>query len=146
MARIGRGTALDPAPGDVYTAIDGSAWKVATSRAGLLQLRPHPRPGGRVLTITVQELLARVAGWTHTRDRDMTETIITVAGKTYVIDEISVKIEARDESTTVTTSVRAPETGVMLYEHITTFSDEFTSETLTEATRPVHEWIRACRA
>lgn len=146
MGRLGRGTCWDPAPGDVYTVLDGSAWKVASARQGLLELTPYPRPGGRRLTLSTRELLARAATWTHTRDRDMSEILITVAGETYAVDELKIDIHPLEGGRArIRSSVPRSSDGLPLYEYETIVPD-LTAEAIGDAVAPTHEWLQEHRA
>lgn len=64
MARKGHQTAFDPAPGDVYTTVDGSAWVVTQTlpgrRVDLEQLRSAVV---RTWSTTVPALLPRIDTW-----------------------------------------------------------------------------------
>gem|GEM_PF-3614650 len=64
MARNGRQTAFDPAPGDVYTTVDGSAWVVTRTHAGRrVELEQYCTAIASTWSTTIPNLLAHTDTW-----------------------------------------------------------------------------------
>lgn len=63
MARRGRSTVLDPNPGDVYTALDGSVWVVDHVVDGEVFLEQLGSTVERTWQTTVPNLTTKIHGW-----------------------------------------------------------------------------------